>query len=677
VPWGVRCNRVSDCWDDADEDDCDFHLLGYSEAQVKFPAIIHFNKHGYFSQEAMHNNSCPETHYRCVSQDLCLPVYTRCNGYFDCLDREDELDCDIFECPGYYRCLDSQVCLHPDHVCDGWAQCPQRDDEWLCDERPCPETCLCHGLAFVCDQPFHADLYPQLRYLDGAGSGMTPDNLTSNLYLVNLILSRCGFLEWPGLYLPNLKNLDMSYNGLLRLNLDIVLNMSYLVTLSVAHNPLTLLFKGESQMTQRSLTSVDLSYTDLRAVSSEAFSRFSNIKSLNLSHSQLNTVGDSGFNLMPMLATLDLSASPVVTFPEDVFLRLTRLQRVATDNYKLCCPDVLPDYFKERNCLAPRNELSSCQDLLRAEGYRVFFWLMCVCAVTGNVFCLVFRFCLQRKASKGAFNTFVSSLGVADFLMGVYLVIIGSADVTFQGRYARYEWNWLNSAACKVAGFLSLLSSEVSALIILLITLDRFLVLRFPFSSVRFGNRSALAACLATWSLGFVLAVVPLLPVTSHWQFYSQTGICIPLPVTRQDFAGRSYSTGVMIIFNFVLFLLIAAGQAFIYWSVQKNAMTTDTTKKMQDATVARRLITVAVSDFLCWFPIGLCGLLALTGVPIPGEVSVAMAIFVLPLNSALNPFLYTYNVIAEKHRQTREGELLKTLQSTLNEASYPPQDAT
>jgi hypothetical protein len=367
-----------------------------------------------------------------------------------------------------------------------------------------------------------------------------------------------------------------------------------------------------------------------------------------------------------MLAELDLSASPVHTFPQDVFSGLTRLQRVVTDNYKLCCPDVLPDDFKERNCLAPRSELSSCQDLLRAESYRVFLWLICVCALTGNVFCLAFRFVLQRTAKKSAFNMFVSSLCVSDFLMGVYIGIIGIADVTFQGRYARYEQTWLHSAACKAAGFLSLLSCEVSSLIILLITLDRFLVLRFPFSRVRFGKTTAATACLVTWLLGFLLAAVPLLPVTSHWQFYSQTGICIPLPVTRQEYEGRYYATGVLIIFNFVLFLLIAVGQTFIYWSVQKNAMTADTTRKTQDATVARRLITVAVTDFLCWFPIGLCGLLALAGVPIPGEVSVAMAIFVLPLNSALNPFLYTFNVVMERRRKRNEERILRELEASM-----------
>ena len=77
--------------------------------------------------------------------------------------------------------------------------------------------------------------------------------------------------------------------------------------------------------------------------------------------------------------------------------------------------------------------------------------------------------------------------------------------------------------------------------------------------------------------------------------------------------------------------------------------------------TIARRLVTIAVSDFLCWFPIGLLGLLASGGVSIPGEVNVAMAIFALPINSAINPFLYTLNRMLER-RQQKEHEQFKTL---------------
>jgi hypothetical protein len=123
-------------------------------------------------------------------------------------------------------------------------------------------------------------------------------------------------------------------------------------------------------------------------------------------------------------------------------------------------------------------------------------------------------------------------------------------------------------------------------------------------------------------------------------------------------------------VLNFVLFLCISVGQVVIYWSVQANSMstfsTTTTSTKSKDVTVARRLITVAMSDFLCWFPIGLLGLLSSRGVPIPGEVNVGMAVFVLPLNSALNPFLYTLNVIMERRARAREERLRRFIMAQL-----------
>ncbi|KAL8617870.1 hypothetical protein ACOMHN_016526 [Nucella lapillus] len=259
--------------------------------------------------------------------------------------------------------------------------------------------------------------------------------------------------------------------------------------------------------------------------------------------------------------------------------------------------------------------------------------------------------------------------------MGVYLALIGLIDRIYAGVYVWNVINWKKSAVCSAAGYLSLLSSEVSSFIICLITIDRFLVLRFPFSQIRFGATSAHIACVIIWTLGLILATVPLLPVTSHWEFYHQTGICIPLPITGADFAGHGYSFSVMIVCNLVLFLLIAVGQSLIYWSVRSNAFSEQRKKDMnkgsegvtsKEAIIARRLLTVAMSDFLCWFPIGLCGLLAAVGVVIPGEVNVAMVIFVLPLNSALNPFLYTLNIVLEKRKKAQEYRIKKFLQDQL-----------
>jgi hypothetical protein len=252
--------------------------------------------------------------------------------------------------------------------------------------------------------------------------------------------------------------------------------------------------------------------------------------------------------------------------------------------------------------------------------------------------------------------------------MGVYLAVIGLADSLYRGSYLWQDVNWRHSAGCRAAGFLSLLSSEVSAFIVCFITLDRFLVLRFPLSGLGFSSRASHLACALSWALGLLLAAVPLLPVTSHWVFYSQTGICLPLPITRAEFQGRSYAFGIVIVLNFVLFILIAAGQGFIYSSVRANSMNMGTSgagvdsRKNQDVNVARRLISIAVSNFLCWFPIGVLGLLAASGVPVPSEVNVAAAIFVLPLNSALNPFLYNLNMLLERRRKAVERKVLEAI---------------
>ena len=53
-----------------------------------------------------------------------------------------------------------------------------------------------------------------------------------------------------------------------------------------------------------------------------------------------------------------------------------------------------------------------------------------------------------------------------------------------------------------------------------------------------------------------------------------------------------------------------------------------------------------------------------LLGVPIPGEVNVAIVIYIMPLNSVLNPFLYTLNTVLEKRREKYYNKLVIALEA-------------
>ena len=673
MPVEATCDRFADCLQAEDE------LLGcvYPAAGSFFflsppPAIVDFDgkekEQASFTARPMTPGAqCPESHFRCAEKgDYCLPVYLRCNGVNDCPGKEDEAGCDEYTCTGWYRCRGSlTVCLHPDHLCDGVYHCPLRDDELNCNAT-CPESCTCYGLAFFCTRPFRVDRYPALRFLEARGTGLLPGNVTGNRLLVHLGLGLCGLRSLHLPDLPNLHSLDLADNRLSAVTSAHLSHLKHLHRLSLAGNPLVTVFgQGPGLPSLASLRELNLSGVVMTTLNVDDLSVLMNLQSLNLSHSRVQQVSEAGFKPLTKLQTLDLRGCPLSEFPRDIFKGLSDLQNVHAFTFKLCCPVTLPEDFNPLNCHAPSDEISSCEALLRSNIYRGFLAGFAVMALVGNLASIVVR--TVRTKIKLGFDVFVTNLCLSDFLMGLYLAVIGVADRVYLGSYLWEESTWRHSAACQVAGFLSLLSSEVSALVVCLITVDRFLVLRFPFSQLHFSPRSALVASLLVWLFGLLLALLPLLPATSHWQFYSQTGICIPLPVTRNDFPGHTYTFGVMIVLNFVLFLLIAVGQGVIYYTVKANSMkTADTNRSSKDIAIARRLITIAMSDFLCWFPIGLLGLLASNGVAIPGEVTVAMAIFALPLNSAINPFLYTLNMILERSRLEREERLRKFLLAQL-----------
>ena len=116
--------------------------------------------------------------------------------------------------------------------------------------------------------------------------------------------------------------------------------------------------------------------------------------------------------------------------------------------------------------------------------YRIFLWLFASLSVLGNLGSIILRLINDTKMT--SFNVFVTSLCLADSLMGMYLSVIGIMDFIYKGDYLFHSRSWKKSLTCDMAGFMSFVSSEVSAFMILLITIDRLLVLRFPFSKVMY-----------------------------------------------------------------------------------------------------------------------------------------------------------------------------------------------
>ena len=71
-------------------------------------------------------------------------------------------------------------------------------------------------------------------------------------------------------------------------------------------------------------------------------------------------------------------------------------------------------------------------------------------------------------------------LVAADFLMGIYLISIGSHDIAYRNHYGDFAAEWITSWRCKASGFLALLSSLASILVLVVISIERTLVITRP-----------------------------------------------------------------------------------------------------------------------------------------------------------------------------------------------------
>jgi hypothetical protein len=233
--------------------------------------------------------------------------------------------------------------------------------------------------------------------------------------------------------------------------------------------------------------------------------------------------------------------------------------------------------------------------------------------------------------------------------MGIYLLFIGTYDELWKGEYFQHDVDWRAGVKCKIAGVISTLSSEVSILILVAITADRMNTILFEFSSRRPNLKVAHAICLSIWIIGFALSITPLLVPSyfndkvSGFSFYGRSTVCLPLQLSANRPAGWKYSVGVFIGFNGAAFLFILVGYIAIFNKVQRSARRVRASRS-SESSLGKRVFFVIFTDFCCWMPIIILGLLSLTGHFNDPAVYMWIAAFVLPVNSSINPILYTFS---------------------------------
>ncbi|XP_059618054.1 lutropin-choriogonadotropic hormone receptor isoform X2 [Phlebotomus argentipes] len=310
-------------------------------------------------------------------------------------------------------------------------------------------------------------------------------------------------------------------------------------------------------------------------------------------------------------------------------------------------PAYVEEYFEEDNVAPTRNfapEIMTgaiqclplpgpflpCADLFDWWTLRCGVWVVFLLAMLGNgtvVFVLIFS---RSKMDVPRF--LVCNLAAADFFMGVYLGILAVVDASTLGEFRMFAIPWQMSAGCQLAGFLAVLSSELSVYTLAVITLERnYAITHAMHLNKRLSLRHAGYIMTFGWAFALTMAVLPLFGVSDYRKF----AVCLPFETTNST-ASLAYVVFLMLI-NGIAFLILMGCYLKMYCAIRGSQAWNS-----NDSRIAKRMALLVFTDFLCWSPIAFFSLTAAFGLHLISlEQAKVFTVFVLPLNSCCNPFLY------------------------------------
>ncbi|XP_066505823.1 relaxin receptor 1 isoform X2 [Hoplias malabaricus] len=649
----------------------------HSEAQNRFTvALIMVN----VSEGSSH---CPLGYFPCGNLSTCLPQLLHCNGVDDCGNQADEENCgDNNGWP---------------HLFDKYFGNPSNDlgtKSNVCLLGPVPAGCQCRDLELDCDGAHYKDvpfvsINVTMMSLQRNRMGKLNADMFfkyQNLQKLYLQHNRVRVVElhaFRGLY--NLTRLYLSHNQISSLVPGVFQDLHKVEWLILENNKIqqvsSLTFTG-----LRSLILLDMEGNQLDSIENTTFSSCNMLTVLVLQRNRINHIHEQAFSVLRRLGELDLSSNRIQNIPPNLLVNLSDLLQLNISNNPI--QDLQMDHFHQlhklkslsmegmeignihrkmfeplknlthiyfkkfqycgyaphvRSCKPNTDGISSFEDLLANIVLRVFVWVVSATTCFGNIFVICMRSYIRSENKLHAMC--IISLCCADGLMGVYLFVIGAYDLKFRGEYNRHAQAWMDSVPCQVVGSLAMLSTEVSVLLLTYLTMEKYICIVYPFRYLTPGRQRTVSILVVIWILGFIIAFLPLVWKEVFRNFYGTNGVCFPLHSEQPETVGAQiYSIVIFLGLNLVAFLVILLSYGSMFYNIQRTE--TQTTKYSnhikKEVTIAKRFFSIVITDSLCWIPIFILKILSLMDVEIPGTISSWVVIFILPINSALNPILYT-----------------------------------
>ncbi|XP_014665842.1 PREDICTED: histamine H2 receptor-like [Priapulus caudatus] len=265
-------------------------------------------------------------------------------------------------------------------------------------------------------------------------------------------------------------------------------------------------------------------------------------------------------------------------------------------------------------------------------GFQGVLSVFCLFIIATNTVVIV---AVRRfKRLQNFTNWFVVNLAVTDLLVGV------NVAVTFPLTTFHVE-----RATCLVSVFLGLVHTTESVIMLLVVTVERFIAISCPMSyKLCFNPRSVRLMIAATWLYSVAVSTPTLFADT-----YADVGRCLSEMVVNK------LALYVLFVHLIVIMVAMSSLYAHMYTVVRRRhrrrLATTTSTRRREHAArfqrwnrTAKLMLIVVVAHVVCTLPYVLNSLvLAVRGYSAAYAAGRRITMMMVFLNSAVNPWIYAY----------------------------------
>ncbi|XP_050524855.1 rhodopsin-like [Daktulosphaira vitifoliae] len=272
------------------------------------------------------------------------------------------------------------------------------------------------------------------------------------------------------------------------------------------------------------------------------------------------------------------------------------------------------------------------QQLISNAAYHGAAVVLGVIGIVGFVFnaCVIFIM-IKDPQLRTPQNLILFNLAVSDFAVS----LVGN-PVTLAAAITK---GWIfGQTICVMYGFFMGLFGISSITTLSVLAYDRYLMIRYPFSTRRLTNESAIYAIASIWVYAFIVTGPPLF----GWSHYVNESADISCSV---DWESGEYVSYVVFIFLFGFFIpvsIIFYSYINLFITVKRRASTNSFGQATKaEFRVAIMVVVMIIAFLISWTPYAVLALLiAFAGVQVSPIVSIILAIFAKS-SICWNPIIY------------------------------------